>query len=135
MGGGAGVSMDEAKLGEIEARAKAATPGPWVLEKGDRYRPEYPMDLRIRCEWSPPVNGACGHELFRPSGVSRSTEPDASFVCHAREDVPALVDEVRRLREANESLVAAFDAALARSHDRITVSGHRAIVPQIDRQH
>lgn len=43
----------------------------------------------------------------------------------------ALVAEVRRLQKANEALVAAFDAALARSHDRITVSGHRAIVPQI----
>ena len=88
------MTMDEAKLSEIEARARAATPGPWLV---------------------------CAAE----------DAAEGLPVAHAREDVPALVAEVRRLQKANEALVAAFDAALARSHDRITVSGHRAIVPQI----
>lgn len=121
------MTMDEAKLSEIEARARAATPGPWLVCAAEDAAEGLPVAFFGR--GSGPKDVA-----VRSDGPPRGTaDDDAAFVAHAREDVPALVAEVRRLQKANEALVAAFDAALARSHDRITVGGVRAIVPQIGR--
>lgn len=70
-------------LDAISARAAAATEGPWVIERA-----------RI---WSgephPPKT-----ELLMFRG-GREWTPDAEFIAHARTDVPALVEEVKRLRE------------------------------------
>ncbi len=64
--------MDELDLDAIEERANAAKPGPWHYLHG------YGFD-------------------WHPSGDGPST-PNVVFACRAREDVPALVAEVRRLR-------------------------------------
>lgn len=66
-------------LDAIEARANAATPGPWRV--GATYDPEINVD----------VTNADGN-LVGPK--------DEDFIAAAREDVPALVAEVRRLRAA-----------------------------------
>ena len=73
-------------LDAIEARANAATSGPWEVEAAavvcDRYEDERP--------------GVCGpHDVDWPLLAE-----DAEFIAHARTDVPALVAEVRRLRAA-----------------------------------
>ncbi len=79
--------MDASRLAAIRARVEAATEGPWEA-----------------CTWDamerPHVSTANqhnhGHDLpFTPS--------DAEFIAHAREDVPALLDEVERLTAALEA--------------------------------
>jgi hypothetical protein len=72
--------MTDEELTGIEARANAATPGPWEAQ--------HSYD---DCWWlgGPEANGPD----MLPQG-------DAEFIAHARADVPALVAEVRRLREA-----------------------------------
>lgn len=87
----------------IEARSLAATDPPWAVGRnGDRFR-VVAMKLGYKetevCQISP----------WEPS----TDEPDAVFIAHAREDVPALIAEVRRLRAALEGLVE-FDSRAGR---------------------
>lgn len=70
--------MTPAELDAIEAMAKAATPGPW----GDFGNCNLCDELHL---------GGC----HAPS----ATTEDLAFCSRARADVPALVAEVRRLRE------------------------------------
>ncbi|MGN7133404.1 hypothetical protein ACTHQY_09035 [Rhodococcoides corynebacterioides] len=72
---GADTALD---LDAIEARADAATVGPWTLIGGGEY-----------------VTGA--GLLVAPDDGGVSSD-DAEFIAHARTDVPVLVAEVRRLR-------------------------------------
>ena len=85
------------KLDAIAARADAATEGPWsasVIDgTGDVYGPDG-MGVAYDCE------GGC------------ASEEDAEFIAHARSDVPALVEEVRRLRAALVELSGATDHLL-----------------------
>lgn len=84
--------MTDEELNAIEARAKAATEGPWRA---------------LPCEdWKGHCDG-----ILRPdglmvvktdSGCYPPEMPDALFIAHARSDVPALVEEVRRLRRTLE---------------------------------
>lgn len=94
------------KLAEIRARAEAATPGPWY------YRP------REHDDWGQ-IRTAPGDDGFaaliacaRSGGYPTEDEldqhrhngtdpygPNALFIVHAREDVPALLAEVERLKE------------------------------------
>jgi hypothetical protein len=88
--------MTDAELDAIEARAKAATPGPWTAEH------EYIA--------APVPGGRPNGEVigdFIPSTRSRHVpvqqmRANATFVAAARDDVPALVAEVRRLTAAWE---------------------------------
>lgn len=82
--------MTEDELRVIEARAEAATPGPWEMEVDDPYVIWGPDDLRI--------------VSFKGSTII-GFEDNAPFVAHAREDIPALIAEVRRLRKENDRLI------------------------------
>lgn len=78
-------AMTEEQLKAIEERAKAATPGPWT-----------PKRLRQN-DW----------HLRGPDGIvfaEVEDDADAAFIAHAREDIPALVEEVRRLRGVADRL-------------------------------
>lgn len=86
--------MDDKELNEIEARANAATSGPW---------PE--------TVW---YGEEGGHASVGPHHNSDDPEEDddwgkaeldAKFISHARTDVPKLVAEVRRLEDTIGSLV------------------------------
>jgi hypothetical protein len=69
----------------IEARANAATPGPWWAE-------EHRHTITGDAEWV---------VWMREDKMSDNTilgEEDAEFIAHAREDVPKLIAEVRRLQ-------------------------------------
>lgn len=96
--------MTPEDLDAIEARANAATEGPWIDrwehiadEPEDNQRgivnggDETLKSLVVGCTWWD------GHHL-----VLR--KEDAAFISAARTDVPALVAEVRRLREAVREL-------------------------------
>ncbi|WP_424862878.1 hypothetical protein [Streptomyces sp. MMS24-I29] len=70
--------LTEQQLADIETRANAAAPGPWV-----RWGSGHPTTL-IDAEGLFVGNIAQGE--------------DADFILHARQDVPALVAEVRHAR-------------------------------------
>lgn len=79
--------MTEQEIREIEEREKAATPGPWrAVWTGNTVKSH-----RVYAEWT--GNIACG--------ISPKTG-NADFIAHAREDVPRLLDEVKRLQAENE---------------------------------
>jgi hypothetical protein len=74
--------MRDEELAAIKTRADAATPGPWVTDlEGNVYAdgPAHPVTA---------VRGRFTEHLMQ----------DARFIARAREDVPALLAEVERLR-------------------------------------
>ena len=82
-------------LDAIKARAAAATEGPWEWD-----------DPTISQHWSRPAPWAtvvdddvrCGGYCYGGSSDPIKSAADGEFIAHAREDVPALVAEVERLR-------------------------------------
>ena len=77
------------RLDEIEARANAATEGPWY-HRGDQ--DEVPQVMGPLKE--------VGHLLTQSWIAYKVCErPDAEFIAHAREDVPALVAALRGVLE------------------------------------
>ena len=97
----------ELDLDAIEARANAATEGPWWRREGHaeidgQNYAEVLIPGRVEC-WSHCYGGTSTIEGDR-------LDADLAFIAHARADVPDLVAEVRRLREEAE-----VDAGLIRS--------------------
>jgi len=75
--------LTDVELAEIEARANAATPGPWELCQSETHcHVVYPDDTHV---------GGVDGEHWWPA--------DAEFVAHARTDIPRLLAEVRALRK------------------------------------
>lgn len=76
-------TVSEEELQEIERRCQAATPGPWhsFIEGRDH---------------------TSGSNFIRTAGedieVVAAEPSDQDFMAHARQDVPRLLAEVRRLR-------------------------------------
>ncbi len=92
--------MTEEELKEIEKRADDATPGPWLTASYvDRRRS---VAMFFDCSLVTRED---------PNLLARGSDMDnAWFIKHAREDVPALIAEVRRLK-ANLALTnAAIEA-------------------------
>ncbi|MGY1579204.1 hypothetical protein [Streptomyces sp. MN13] len=80
--------LTDARLAEITARVEAATPGPWRTDGWEIYQGgegEAP-DLM---KW---IGETCRVDDYDGS------RNDADFIAHAREDVPALLAEVQRLK-------------------------------------
>jgi hypothetical protein len=75
------------QLDDIEARANAATPGPWHLTDADTIVAPLSTDTIA--------------DVWEPTGMSRNGE----FIEAAREAVPALVAEVRRLQTQRRILL------------------------------
>lgn len=89
------------QLDDIAARVTAATPGPWQgkAELASHIVCTAPKDGTYSVLWN----------------AEWATEADAEFTAHAREDVPALLTEVRHLRaqpSAIEQVEKAFAAEL-----------------------
>jgi len=92
-------------LDAIEARAKAATPGPWF-----RVDPPWGDSNWVNAQFEDPHGGLfiADCEAQENDGESEGNAPaDAEFIAHARTDVPALFAAVRerdaeiaRLRDA-----------------------------------
>lgn len=81
--------MTEDQLKEIEARHRRATPGPWVHDLGYGE-----ANLLIDGELKASTNS---HAKF-----GAMSDYDIEFISRAREDVPHLIEEVRRLRNVVE---------------------------------
>lgn len=79
--------MTHKELTEIRARAEAATPGPWIYKNGEVEN----------------ADGGGGAWIFHDGDYPGTGD----FIAHARNDVPALVDEVERLREALKRIIKA----------------------------
>lgn len=109
---------DELDLDAIEARAEAATDGPWNFayapnpEAGDETKAEY---LANTCDpnspeplwvcWTPdPEGGSDDYVIPALTGDGPTSRSNVEFIAHARDDVPALVDAVRTLTAENERL-------------------------------
>ena len=101
-------NADDASLDleAIKARAAAATEGPWEWD-----------DPTIGQHWSSPEPWAtvvddevnCGGYCYGGSSSPIKSDADGQFIAHAREDIPALVAEVERLREEREELQRRLD--------------------------
>jgi hypothetical protein len=90
--------MTPSELATIEARANAATPGPWSTVD---YSPCWV--IAHDAEGSPAVVAPqC------PIGQAGSDDADLAFIAAARSDVPALIAEVRRLLKENALLTERF---------------------------
>lgn len=80
------------ELDAIEARANAATPGPWTTERPTKTYEGFRCGVTIaatygrQCIYADPPGG-------------QAPAADQRFIAAARADVPALVAEVRRLRD------------------------------------
>ena len=77
--------MTDEMLDEIERRCTAATPGPW--ESFIEGRDHMSGDSFIRTD---------GEDIY----LIGATHADQDFIAGARQDVPALLREVRALRQA-----------------------------------
>ncbi|PBC80149.1 hypothetical protein BX265_4985 [Streptomyces sp. TLI_235] len=109
-------ALEPLDLGPIEARERAATDGPWYVE-------ETRSDLT---RW---VTDLAGLLDISFGYVGNRTQADATFVAHAREDVHALLAEVRRLRtelDGRRDEVLAEAAAKLREMARTAPRSRRA---------
>lgn len=95
--------MTDKELLEIEARANAATPGPWVdnITSVDQHFTLQPTKAVVGLE-------DCGSP-YNPWQRMVLDEADRQFIAHAREDIPRLVNEVRRLRALTAAIIEAHD--------------------------
>jgi hypothetical protein len=80
--------MSDEELDVIEARIKEATPGPWASFVEGRDHTSGSSFIRT------PVSDI---------ELSGATVSDQDFIAHARDDVPRLLREVRRLRRSAAS--------------------------------
>ena len=79
-------------LGEIEARASAATPGPWEFNLGG--------------DWEITANGGSLDYVASISDHGDQSDLDAIFIASARTDIPALIAMAREQRAAIERVKA-----------------------------
>ena len=101
--------MTAERRAAIKARADAATPGPWVVsseyasgvELG--YKPDHERTWGYGCsnDFVCDLNDGEYHEYHNKA----EQMANASFIAHARQDIPDLLAEVERLRAREEWLV------------------------------
>lgn len=85
--------MTPEELEAIKARAEAATPGPWFYDPDN--------DVRTEAGSIYETHGAFGRyktDCLTSGNGSYFNHSDGEFIAHARQDVPALVAEVEKLR-------------------------------------
>src|SRR5678815_1435825 len=93
--------MTEEELTVIEARANAATPGAWIWE--DWVQDDGPNEYTLtappetRHGWRPDSTFPDLRNLIISDEDRSTSREDRDFIASARDDVPALVAEVRRL--------------------------------------
>lgn len=82
-------------LNAIKKRAEAATNGPWCAKYG------YGEEAEVTTGVS-----------FSSRGIATTSRTaDATFIANARQDVPALIAEVERLRTQQDRLIAELEKA------------------------
>jgi hypothetical protein len=109
------MSENKLDLQAIRKRAEAADTGPWFCEDGNIY---------TKTEIAPGCPGMIAEFVYRD---------EAEFIAHARQDVPALIAEVERLREQQARLVGELEKADAFS-DELKEKLFRCQMPDIRRK-
>lgn len=88
------------RLQEIRERVEKAAEGPWEVDEemvylpGDEVLVRYAEGKAVRGKYFCQCDGGTTHE---------QDEADASFIAHAREDIPFLLAENDRLREVEKA--------------------------------
>lgn len=93
--------MTDAELAAIRERAAKATPGPWKLHDSMRTRGL--------------IDGT-GQELLGGYDGSFPCNEDLAFMAASRMDIPALLEEVERLRKENTELIRLMTHTCRPSH-------------------
>ena len=90
--------MDQKHLNAIKERVAKATLGPWKVVKSEE------TGVQIGTTWESGQLKNCVPVVTTAHGVEFVTiyinDNNSNFIAHARDDVPALVAEVERLRQA-----------------------------------
>lgn len=92
--------MTEEQIAEIRGREKAASDGPWRAKCEILEADECGNATAAMTYVSTNDKGIC--ILYGRGHDDTNAQEDAAFIAHAREDIPALLDEVERLRTENE---------------------------------
>lgn len=79
--------MNQEQLNAIKERVAKATSGPWEYDNEER--------------------GIWNNGGFNYLGTVTLSHIDADFIANAREDMPALIAEIERLRKAIEQIIEA----------------------------
>jgi hypothetical protein len=98
--------MNNEQLNAIRQRAEKATPGPWRVSGGEIVS----KTILDRKYGQPEVVAEVIYEQ----------EADATFIAHARQDVPALLDEIVYLNGVIGTLVGFFE--VARDYPKVTAT-------------
>ncbi len=96
--------MTDERLAEIRARVEAACPAPWRVNTKDRAGEDWPIGFVLHgildvgqdtdgTNWIVTTDGIRASQM-----VSGGAEEDATFIAHARTDIPDLLAEIGRLR-------------------------------------
>ena len=93
--------MNEEQLQAIEERANKASTAPWIVEAGEYSGRDWmigsvAMFLGASC-WDDKCYTVTTNQVHA-SELEGDAKTDAEFIAYAREDVPALIAEVKRLR-------------------------------------
>ena len=104
------------RLNEIEARANAATEGPWEWEgKSDEMWPQGENSLMATGGAEPEyVLMAWGYDAY---GITAECDADAEFIAHARTDVPALVAALYEVLDQHQRVVLPTYLPIGRMED------------------
>lgn len=103
------IQAGELDLEAIEARCEAATPGPWwalvyeslekaKLDSAFPWADKHAFPKEVACVWKGSERGYLGLP-----GIIEVNANDGTFIAHARQDIPALIAEVRRLRSSTQA--------------------------------
>lgn len=94
--------LHELDLEAIKERVARATEGSWEVVKSDK------KGVQIGTTWAHPQIKAAVAVVTTAKSLKGVTtyikDDDAQFIAHARQDVPALIAEVERLRDKNSRL-------------------------------
>lgn len=124
--------MSDLDLDAIKARCEAATPGPWIAETetdGDQHE-WWSYVVGVRAEV--PEQWQWVFKFDDDYGTDQTA--DATFIAHARTDVPALVAEVERWKERAEVAKAAFQVQIREVERLLRVKLKEAHLLRIEAQ-
>lgn len=95
--------LDQKYLDEIRERCEAARPGPWRAVDDNAEMPQEYMPFWVICDGESYDDDS---DWF--SELHVGDFETALFIAHARQDIPALLAEVERLRTELEAAVQVF---------------------------
>ena len=114
-------------LKAIEARAKAATAGPWTVDIDPPFNEDPKSEMCFILHGICPERGYTKTAILIPGiGIE-----DGRFIAHAREDIPALTAEVRRLKAQLETEILRRDS-LGETLDNVVADHKRDIARLAD---